>query len=42
MKDSLDTIRILDELQVEREAEELAENSSSEEVRGTDEENPQE
>ena len=42
VKDSLDTIRILDELQVEREAEELAENSSSEEVRGTDEENPQE
>lgn len=42
VKDSLDTIRILDELQVEREAEELAENSSSEEVRGIDEENPQE
>lgn len=42
VKDSLDTIRILDELQVEREAEELAGNSSSEEVRGTDEENPQE
>jgi len=38
VKDALDTIRILDELQIEREAEELAENSSSEEQRGTDEE----
>ncbi|WP_417393567.1 30S ribosome-binding factor RbfA [Gimesia sp.] len=38
VKDALDTIRILDELQVEREAEGLAENSSSEEQRGTDEE----
>ncbi|MCA9005430.1 MAG: 30S ribosome-binding factor RbfA [Planctomycetaceae bacterium] len=42
VKDSMDTIRILEELQVEREAEELAEKSSSEEERGTGEETPQE
>ncbi|QDT90620.1 30S ribosome-binding factor RbfA [Gimesia algae] len=42
VKDSMDTIRILDELQAEREAEELAENSSSEEEQGTEEETPQE
>ncbi|WP_417380452.1 30S ribosome-binding factor RbfA [Gimesia sp.] len=42
VKDTMDTIRILDELQIEREAEELAENSSSEEEQGTEEETPQE